>query len=303
MGKMLMGAFERPEQADRALRELEEHGYTPEEISAISSSNQYEGKGYEHTGNEMASSAASGALTGGVIGGLAGLLAGVGVFPALAGLFVGGPIAAALGLAGAAATTAAGAVTGAAAGGLIGALTHMGVPQETAQTYDEMVKNGGVVLGLSGHDEMTDEARDILERNGAQNVHRIDMKETEAAPGSTERVSDEAREHEEAALAGTAPSRGEPAFGETTGAEPMREDMSAEDPADETRPDSPNSAADEYDDTDASPSRHQPSFGETAGAGDMVESSYDDTADTATAVEMREKRQRELREQERQEDI
>src|SRR3954462_42618 len=61
MSKMLMGAFENPEQADQALRELEEKGYTPEQISAISSSNKYEDKGYDK-GENMAKGAGSGAV-------------------------------------------------------------------------------------------------------------------------------------------------------------------------------------------------------------------------------------------------
>src|SRR5688500_13752859 len=111
MAKMLMAAFSTDGEADRALRELERHGYSNNDISVISKHDRYEEEGYS-TGADVAKGATGGAATGGVVGGLAGLLAGVGVFPALAGLFIGGPIAAALGLAGAAATTASGAITG-----------------------------------------------------------------------------------------------------------------------------------------------------------------------------------------------
>jgi hypothetical protein len=185
MAQMLMGAFESTEHADRALNELEECGYMPEEISVISSTNKYEREGYDAGGN-VAKSAGAGAATGGIIGGLAGLMAGVGVMPALAGLFIGGPIAAALGLVGAAATTASGAVTGAAAGGLIGALTGMGLSKETAASYDRIVTNGGVVIGLSGHNEITAESRAILEKHGARDINVIDMRETSEDTTQTE---------------------------------------------------------------------------------------------------------------------
>ena len=232
MGKMLMGAFATPGEADKALRELEARGYKPEEISAISSSDKYADKGYSGTGSNVAASAGSGAVTGGVIGGLAGLLAGVGVIPAVAGFFIGGPIAAAIGLAGAAAVTASGAVTGAAAGGLIGALTGLGVPKETATSYDSTVKEGGVVLGLAGHEDITAEARDILERCGARDINVIEMHGESAAPAASERMSNDAQEREEIAMRSDSPrqsaARPQPAFGETreSGArvdEPRRE--------------------------------------------------------------------------------
>jgi hypothetical protein len=209
MARTLMGAFDSPDQADRALIDLAECGYAPEEISVIAVSNKYESKGY---GDEktMASSAGTGAVTGGVIGGLAGLLAGVGVFPALAGLFIGGPIVGALGLAGTAATTAAGAVTGAAAGGLIGALTSLGLPKETADTYESTVKNGGVVVGLSGHNEITDEARRIMEAHGARDINVIDMKEESYGADRNARDADEALGH----APGYPVDRSQPVFGE-----------------------------------------------------------------------------------------
>ena len=180
MAKMMLAAFDDQTKADRAISKLEDRGYMPEQISVISNNQKYQSEGHTDTEDAMGS-AGRGAATGGVIGGLAGLLAGVGVVPALAGLFIGGPIVGALGLAGIAATTAAGAVTGAAAGGLIGALTKAGVSKDTATSYDKMVREGGVVLGLTGNDEMTDEARDILDDNGAQDISFVDMHEESSA--------------------------------------------------------------------------------------------------------------------------
>jgi hypothetical protein len=186
MAQMLMGAFRDKAQADRALTELEEQGYTPEEISVISQNQEYKDKGYDDTAGNVAKSAGSGAVTGGVVGGLAGLLAGAGVIPAIAGFFIGGPIAAALGLAGAAATTASGAVTGAAAGGLIGGLMGLGLSKETATSYDETVREGGVVIGLTGNEEITAESRAIMERCGAEDLNVIDMHDEATADNKSD---------------------------------------------------------------------------------------------------------------------
>lgn len=179
MAKMLMGVFESPAQADMALRELEDKGYAPEEISVISKTNVYEER--DKDGKPVAKTAGTGAVTGGAIGGLAGLLAGVGAIPALAGLFLAGPIVGALGLAGVAATTASGAVTGAAAGGLIGALVGLGLPRETAERYEAIVSRGGVVIGLTGRDEMTGQARTVLEKHGAREVQVVEVREQQPA--------------------------------------------------------------------------------------------------------------------------
>lgn len=177
MANTLLAAFREPRQADAALDELEDNGYTPEQISVISKNNKYEDEGYNtETGKDVAAGAGTGAATGGVIGGLAGLLTGVGVTPALAGLFIGGPIATALGLAGAAAFTATGAMTGVVAGGLIGALTSLGVSKKSAKEYDKTVNDGGVVIGLPAH-EADNGARQILERNGATDIQEADLKE------------------------------------------------------------------------------------------------------------------------------
>ena len=175
MAKMLMGAFRDRDQADQAIYELEHFGYRPKDMSVITCDKEYVSR--EDTGAGVAASTATSATTGGLIGGLAGLLAGVGLVPVLSGLFVGGPIALALGLTGAAAAMVSGALTGAAAGGLIGALTALGLPKETAESYDRTVQAGGIVVGLTQRDNITDEARKIMQKHGAHDVTLIDLRE------------------------------------------------------------------------------------------------------------------------------
>ena len=55
------------------------------------------------------------------------------------GLVVAGPIAAAL----------AGAGAGGATGGLIGALIGAGIPEERVKDYEEGIKNGGIMMGVT----------------------------------------------------------------------------------------------------------------------------------------------------------
>lgn len=178
MARMIMGVFNDPDHADQAIMELEKLGIDPADISLITKEtdeirNRRGPTSATNMAEDAVEGAAAGAVTGGALGGLAGLLAGVGVFPALAGLFIGGPVAAALGLTGAAAVTASGAATGAAAGGLIGALTNLGVPDETAESYSQSVEEGGLVLGIPIDMAPEDEVRRVMEDHGATDLYVV----------------------------------------------------------------------------------------------------------------------------------
>lgn len=177
MTKMLIAGFTDRDEADMAIRELEDEGYNRDDISVITNSDSRTTIKREITADDTASGTISGAATGGALGGLAGLLAGIGIVPALAGLLIGGPIAAALGLTGVAATTVSGAVTGALAGGLVGALTDLGLPEETARAYEKTVKEGGVILAVPVESDEKRSARQILSAHGATGVSEFEVKE------------------------------------------------------------------------------------------------------------------------------
>lgn len=100
----------------------------------------------DQKGEKIGSGAASGATTGAVLGTIAGLAVANGILPGVGTLFVAGPLAAALGFTGAAATTVAGAATGAAAGGLIGALSQYGISEADAHLYEERIKKGEALV-------------------------------------------------------------------------------------------------------------------------------------------------------------
>lgn len=130
--------------AEAAINELRTFGIADADISYVYSSDGH--VVHADGGGSVGESAASGATTGAILGAIAGLVVANGVLPGLGTLFVAGPLAAALGLTGAAATTAAGAMTGLVAGGLVGALAGLGVSKEDATIYEERVKRGGILL-------------------------------------------------------------------------------------------------------------------------------------------------------------
>jgi hypothetical protein len=187
MAKTLLGVFADEADANQVILGLEDMGYPSKEISFISQENKRQAVADLNDADPV-SGAASGAVTGTAVGGLAGLLAGVGVIPAIAGLLIGGPITAALGLTGIAATTASGAITGAVAGGLIGALTHLGLSEEDARYYDETIKKGGVALAVTTKDDDVTEVKDLMAENNAERVKEVDLDaRTEAtASGATD---------------------------------------------------------------------------------------------------------------------
>src|SRR5207245_7303220 len=105
----------------------------------------------------------TGVLAGGAIGGTLGLLAGIGALaiPGLGPFIAAGPIMGAL----------AGLGAGGAVGGLIGALAGMGIPEYEAKRYEGRIKDGGILLSVHcDTSEWTSKAKDILERNGADDV-------------------------------------------------------------------------------------------------------------------------------------
>ena len=169
MANVVIGVFPDSDRAKLAIDQLEEAGYNPKEISILMKGEEGEIR-HEHGPEDVAEGAASGAITGGIIGGLAGLLVGVGIIPGLGALLIGGPLAAALGLTGAAAATVSGAATGVIAGGVIGALANLGVPEEEARVYEEKIKSGGVLLAVPVKANEEDKVVDILEANDAGDV-------------------------------------------------------------------------------------------------------------------------------------
>lgn len=140
-----IGVYKTRAEADAAIVELKDFGVSGSEISYLHLDKDGDVKD-EQSANKVGKGAVAGAATGAVLGAIAGLVVANGVLPGLGTFFVAGPLAAALGLGGAAATTVAGAATGAAAGGLIGALASLGVDKEDATLYEEMIRRGDILV-------------------------------------------------------------------------------------------------------------------------------------------------------------
>jgi hypothetical protein len=168
--RTIVGVFATRTDAESAIAALRDAGVGNDDISVVTTNSRGDVTTKDGAGDaakDTAGGALSGATTGGILGAIAGLVVANGILPGLGTLFVAGPLAAALGLTGAAATTAAGALTGAAAGGLIGALGGLGVGEDDARKYEERVKSGDYLLTVhSDHEGVAG----ILESHNAQDV-------------------------------------------------------------------------------------------------------------------------------------
>jgi uncharacterized protein YjbJ (UPF0337 family) len=147
--QMLTGLFNDRDNAERAYSSAKSRGYTDDELNVMMSDKTrdtwYQGETADTTDSELGSKALEGAGAGSAIGGTLGAIIGgiaaIGtsvILPGV-GLIVAGPLAAAL----------VGAGAGGLTGGLVGALIGSGIPEERAAIYEEGVRNGGAVVGLT----------------------------------------------------------------------------------------------------------------------------------------------------------
>jgi hypothetical protein len=167
-----IGVFTTHAAAQSALNELKAFGVKDADLSYVYINDKGSVRDAQ-TGGKVGESTATGATAGAVLGGIAGLAVANGILPGLGSLIVAGPLAAALGLTGAAATTVAGAATGAVAGGLIGALTSFGVDKKDVQLYEDHVRRGDVLVIARGTPASTE---DIFLNHGAVDVRHYNMR-------------------------------------------------------------------------------------------------------------------------------
>ena len=154
--KTVTALFDSYEDAQDAVRDLEEIGVPESDISIVANNSDdwYEAK----EGSEAGEDAATGAGIGAVVGGAGGLLTGLGIM-AIPGV---GPVVAAGWLAATAVGAVAGAVAGGAAGGIVGALTDSGVPERDANVYAEGVRRGGTLVTARVDDSLVSQAEQAL---------------------------------------------------------------------------------------------------------------------------------------------
>jgi uncharacterized membrane protein len=151
--RTVVGVFRSEREAEQAIKELHDQGFTEQEISLIGPDQRRSGRTF---GDQSLS---EGTTWGAGIGGAAGLLAGAGALaiPGFGPLLAMGPLAAAL--------------TGAATGGIAGGLVDWGIPEAEGRRLEEEVKRGEFLAVVrTKHD--ADKAERILRNHGAHDVDK-----------------------------------------------------------------------------------------------------------------------------------
>jgi len=155
--RLMTGLFRDRASAERAYGAMCDRGYTKDDVSLLMSKDARERHfpKDDPQRTELGTKAAEGAAVGAVAGGgLGALLAGM----AAAGIAVPGLPIIAMGTLAAALT---GAATGGGIGAIVGALIGHGIPKERAEQYEQGIRSGGIVMGVSPR---TREDAEYLER-------------------------------------------------------------------------------------------------------------------------------------------
>ena len=165
---MITSSFRDREAAENAYADLRARGYSDRDIHVMMSDETRKRFGGKDIKIEHGHKAMEGAGVGGAVGGAVGATI-LGVLAAAStvaipgiGLVVAGPLAGAL----------AGGAAGAAAGGLVGTLVGMGIPEERAKVYEQDLKEGSIVIGVSPKNEDDAEYFENEWRNTGVHVYR-----------------------------------------------------------------------------------------------------------------------------------
>lgn len=184
--KRAIGVFSTRHDAEVALTELRDAGFSMNQVSLIAKD--------ADSNNPVASTKAdegvkAGAATGGALGGLGGLLVGLGALaiPGIGPVIAGGAVATAL------ATALTGGAIGAAAGGLAGGLAGLGIPEDRARFYSDRLNRGGHLVIVDGTDDEIRHAEAILKRRGIEEFNIFDAADSNdvSRPGYNQGVYQE----------------------------------------------------------------------------------------------------------------
>lgn len=166
MNKRIVGVFITEQEASSAIEDLKRQGFRTEDISVIARNKRDVNAISEETGTKAPEGMASGAATGGLLGGVTGLLAGIGALaiPGIGPIIAAGPIAA----------TLTGAAVGAGAGGLVGGLIGLGIPENEAESYNEYVNDGRILVMVEADTAQEAEVYRIFRDNHSLNSDYFD---------------------------------------------------------------------------------------------------------------------------------
>jgi hypothetical protein len=183
-----IGTFEHRQDAEAALTELRNSGFSMNQVSLIakdaSHNNAIAETGATAHGNKADEGVKAGVATGGVLGGLGGLLVGLGALaiPGVGPVVLGGAAATAL------VTALSGGAIGAAAGGLAGGLVGLGIPEDRARFYNERFERGDYLVMVDGTEDELHRAEAVLNRLGIHNWGVFDASDVDTARTQTSRV-------------------------------------------------------------------------------------------------------------------
>lgn len=165
-GQMVLALFATVEEAEQAVRGLEDAGYDQEEINLLAQEEAVKSLIEDPRPETTKESATAGAVGGGAIGGLIGLIAGAStaIIMGVGTVLTGGALAAALGI------TAAGVGIGASYGGLLGALMGWGVSEGDIQHFIEGVRDGKILVAVETERNGSEAATAIMRDAGASHV-------------------------------------------------------------------------------------------------------------------------------------
>jgi uncharacterized membrane protein len=155
----IIGIFDTPRRAQRAMEMLRASHLSLEDVSIISRTGDHSVA--VDGGDDV--SASEGATVGAVWGGVVGLVSLV--IPGVGPIIAGGALAAAV------ASAITGAVTGAVVGGVAAALIHFGgISEDEARQYEALVHDGKTLVAVKASDEATRHVRRVLTKAGAESV-------------------------------------------------------------------------------------------------------------------------------------
>ena len=171
MSTTVIALFKNLDDANRALKALNEQGISNSQMSVMARENTIEALAHEKELQQEASEGVmAGAVSGASFGLFAGLITGVGslFIPGIGPVIAGSTLATLLG------SSAVGAGIGAVAGGaLLGGLVKMGISQEDAQIYAEGIKRGGILVTVDVSPEQTDTITHTLATAGAVSIDSL----------------------------------------------------------------------------------------------------------------------------------
>ncbi|MBL8796219.1 MAG: hypothetical protein JNM56_20135, partial [Planctomycetia bacterium] len=151
--QVAVGVFSDRYQANHAVTELREAGFTNDEIGIVG---PHGVDADDDRGAAIGAAVGAGAVAGAGLGGLVGLGILTGMIPVLGPVIAGGTLAVML----------ANAAGGAVIGGLVGILVGFGISEEEAQYYEKEVKAGRTVVTVRAGDRYS-VAAGILRRHGS----------------------------------------------------------------------------------------------------------------------------------------